>query len=49
VALSTGLLSPLLDSLIAALGGEMAWGAQMSEAAATQANAPAAAPDDPPF
>jgi len=46
VALSTGLLSPLLDSLIAALGGEMEWGAQTTPASA---EAVPAAADDPPF
>ena len=44
VALSAGLLSPLLDSLIDALGGEMQWG---TAPAATEA-APVAS-DDPPF
>jgi recombination associated protein RdgC len=44
VALSTGLLSPLLDGLVQALGGEMPWGAQ--PVVATAAPAPA---DDPPF
>lgn len=48
VALSTGLLSPLLGGLIEALGGEMEWGAQAS---APTAEASAATPetDDPPF
>jgi recombination associated protein RdgC len=51
VALSTGLLGPLLDSLIEALGGEMELGAE-----AAPAHAPAqptavteTADDDPPF
>jgi recombination associated protein RdgC len=44
VALSTGLLGPLLDSLIEALGGEMELGAAQAVAETT----PAAA-DDPPF
>ena len=45
VALSTGLLSPLLDALVEALGGELEWGAQ---AAQTHAASTAAA-EDPPF
>jgi recombination associated protein RdgC len=55
VALSTGLLSPLLDSLIAALGGEMDWGAQMAQAmaepsaAVASTDAATVAADDPPF
>lgn len=54
VALSTGLLSPLLDSLVEALGGEMEWGAAPSTpdaAPATEATQAAAASsaDDPPF
>ena len=44
VALSTGLLTPLLDCLVEALGGEMAWGAQ--PAAPAGLTAPE---DDPPF
>ena len=47
VALSTGLLGPLIDSLIEALGGEMELGAEAaptSPPAATEA-----ADDDPPF
>ena len=44
VALSTGLLSPLLDGLVEALGGEMAWGA-----APPPAETASAAADDPPF
>jgi len=50
VALSTGLLSPLLDSLIEALGGEMAWG-QDAPTAGSSAQQPDTAPaaEDPPF
>jgi recombination associated protein RdgC len=44
VALSTGVLAALLDSLVNALGGEMAWGAAPAVA---QAALPAT--DDPPF
>lgn len=44
VILATGLLGPLLDSLIDALGGELEWGAQMPDAPATPTQA-----DDPPF
>jgi recombination associated protein RdgC len=47
VVLATGLLGPLLDSLIDALGGEQAWGAAPAEPA-TLAQ-PAVADDDPPF
>ena len=47
VVLATGLLGPLLDGLIDALGGEQAWGAAPAEPA-TLAQ-PAAAGDDPPF
>jgi len=51
VALSTGLLSPLLDSLIEALGGEMAWGQGTDEAASSAQTTGDTAPatDDPPF
>ena len=54
VTLATGLLSPLLDGLIAALGGEMDWGAQTSaQAAQTPAaathEAALAEATDPPF
>ena len=51
VALSTGLLSPLLDSLIEALGGEIAWG-ESASAATPEAQAEPVTPadaDDPPF
>ena len=52
VALSTGLLSPLLAQLVEALGGEQAWGAaqEAADAAATSATPASPAPDgDPPF
>lgn len=58
VALSTGLLSPLLDQLIDALGGEQAWGEGSTATPATPAahTAPtsgvatvSALADDPPF
>ena len=50
VALSTGLLSPLLDGLVEALGGEMEWGAAPATAASESAPpAATAAADDPPF
>ena len=47
VALSTGLLGPLLDSLIEALGGEMELGAEAAPASAPVTTE--AADDDPPF
>ena len=47
VALSTGLLSPLLDNLVEALGGELDWGAPTAPPPTPEA-APVAA-DDPPF
>jgi recombination associated protein RdgC len=46
VALSTGLLGPLLDSLIEALGGEMELGAEAAPASPVTTEA---ANDDPPF
>ena len=47
VAISTGLLSPVLDSLVAALGGEMEWGSQPANPEpAAQGGGP---DDDPPF
>ena len=46
VALSTGLLGPLLDSLIEALGGEMELGAEAASASPVTTEA---ADDDPPF
>ena len=55
VALSTGLLSPLLAQLVEALGGEQAWGAAQeaphaTSAAPTSAGPASPAPDgDPPF
>ena len=54
VALSTGLLGPLLDSLIEALGGEMEIGAAAApsptpSSLATSAPATEADDDDPPF
>jgi len=49
VALSTGLLSPLLDSLIEALGGEMDWGAQMAQTTTMPTTGDAPTADDPPF
>ena len=49
VVLATGLLGPLLDSLIEALGGEQEWGAQMPDASAALTSADAPATDDPPF
>ena len=50
VALSTGLLSPLLDSLIEALGGEMELGAAQPPSAPASASGPSAETDDgPPF
>ncbi len=54
VALSTGLLGPLLDSLIEALGGEMELGAEAAPASApaptpTTTAVTEAADDDPPF
>jgi recombination associated protein RdgC len=49
VVLATGLLGPLLDSLIEALGGEHEWGAQMPDSPATPSSADAPAADDPPF
>ncbi len=51
VALSTGLLGPLLDSLIEALGGEMEIGAAVAPPAtsATASSTPTEADDDPPF
>ena len=47
VALSTGLLGPLLDSLIEALGGEMELGAEAAPASPPVTTE--AADDDPPF
>jgi len=47
VALSTGLLGPLLDSLIEALGGEMELGAEAAPASPPVITE--AADDDPPF
>jgi recombination associated protein RdgC len=47
VALSTGLLGPLLDSLIEALGGEMELGAEAAPTSPTVTTE--AADDDPPF
>jgi recombination associated protein RdgC len=52
VILATGLLGPLLDRLIEALGGELEWGADAPEAAAAAQAAPASGPvdeGDPPF
>ena len=49
VALSTGLLGPLLDSLIEALGGEMELGAEAAPATAQPTAVTEAADDDPPF
>jgi recombination associated protein RdgC len=52
VILATGLLGPLLDSLIEALGGEIEWGADAPETAAAAPAAPASGPideSDPPF
>jgi recombination associated protein RdgC len=52
VALSTGLLSPLLDGLVEALGGELEWGTTAASAAsstAPDAHLATAAHDDPPF
>lgn len=52
VALSTGLLGPLLDSLIEALGGEMTLGAEAAPASAPAQTTTAVtetADDDPPF
>ena len=49
VVLATGLLGPLLDSLIEALGGELAWGEPMPNAPASPINAEVPAADDPPF
>ncbi len=51
VALSTGLLGPLLDSLIEALGGEMEIGAAAAPPAtsATTSSTPTETDDDPPF
>ncbi len=54
VALSTGLLGPLMDSLIGALGGEMAFGAAPDEPAPATStrntgSVPTAADEDPPF
>ena len=52
VILATGLLGPLLDSLIAALGGELEWGSGAHEASLSAQAAPASAPlneSDPPF
>jgi recombination associated protein RdgC len=47
VTLATGLLSPLLDGLVEALGGEMAWGAQASPQSAPEPTLATA--DGPPF
>ena len=49
VALSTGLLGPLLDSLIEALGGEMELGAEAAPTTAQPTAVTEAADDDPPF
>ena len=55
VALSTGLLGPLLDSLIEALGGEMEIGTAMAPTAAAPTHSSSATAsaeaedDDPPF
>jgi recombination associated protein RdgC len=51
VALATGLLTPLLDSLIEALGGEMQWGASAPVSPGTGSDTPdgETQPDDPPF
>ena len=49
VVLATGLLGPLLDGLIEALGGEQAWGAQLPDAPAAPTSGDAPAADDPPF
>jgi hypothetical protein len=42
-------LGPLLDSLIEALGGEQAWGAQVTDSPVTPTSAETPAADDPPF
>ena len=49
VVLATGLLGPLMDGLIEALGGEQEWGAQLPDAPAAPTSGDAPAADDPPF